>query len=319
MKIIFLVSIILLLILIPLPINAAVTQTINYWENQDYLLNNTDIAKNINEIIKESNEIPKIKYEINLDRNEHRRIIGGGLYVETDIDVKQNLAIDKFEIDFYVDNVMNPNLIGESILFEILGQDFVKDMGIVAVNAPGWEITSWDQYAVMLTNLENEIFGNKIFIWVAIKNQSNFKGREFFIKNRHILDFESKIKINEDYKFTQFSPNLWEPYTESEIISQQVINNKINFFALLYNVKERFIEFDYSYDYQEDINAKIVEENRKSTNQTLEQIKEESRNSTNLALKLFGISIIISILSFIISFYEKLKSIINWIKSKGSN
>lgn len=353
MKRILLVSIILLLVLIPLPIDAAVTVTRDYWENGTYLLNNPNIVENINKTTCQSNKIPTITYEINLGRKESSRIMYNIINVDTYIDTNKNVAIERFEIIYVVNDLKNPNLVGEKIVFSncLLDPRCIessRNTKIISVNAPGWEIVKYSENiaGMILENKENKIFGNKIIVWVAIKEQNKFKRREFILYNRDVVDFESTITVDGTYEFTRFEPNLpyefkpeeeirsyadiWALERNSFVISQHIIKNKIDFIVRLkggdyegqdlFQLKpEKVIEFDYSYDYQEDINAKIVKENGESTNQTLQQIKEESRNSTNLALILFGISIIISLSSRISSFFEKLKSIITWIKSKGSN
>ena len=70
-------------------------------------------------------------------------------------------------------------------------------------------------------------------------------------------------------------------------------------------VPEKIMVFDYTYEYQEDVNAKIVEENRKATEQTLVKIERSSKESSRLALTLFAISIFVSVVSLIISMYPK--------------
>ena len=353
MKRIFLVSIILLLASLPLPIDAAVTVTRDYWENGTYLLNNPNIVENINKTTYQSNKIPTIRYEINLGRKESSRIMFNIINVDTYIDTSKNIAIERFEIIYVVNDLKNPNLVGEKIFFSNCWLDprcieSSRNTKIISVNAPGWEIVKYNESTTMiLENKENKIFGNKIIVWVAIKEQNKFKRREFILYNREVIDFETTLTIDNNYEFTRFEPNLpyefksekeihsyadiWALERNSFVLSQHTIKNKIDFIVRLkgddyegqdlFQLKpEKVIEFDYSYDYQEDVNAKIVEENRESTNQTLEQIKEESRNSTNLALILFGFSVLISILSLICSLFpEKSKSIINRINFKKSN
>jgi len=133
------------------------------------------------------------------------------------------------------------------------------------------------------------------------------------------------MQVEDDYEFTRFDPELpsrfktkaeansyeelFDLHSDSKIISEQIIKNKINFKGWLkgenYNgsdsfkglIPEKIIEFNYTYDYQEDINKGIAKETKKATKLTLDKILIESKRSMRLALVLFGISIILWFIS----------------------
>ena len=222
------------------------------------------------------------------------------------------------------------NLIGESIFFSILSDQntFIENekVKVVAVKALGWKILKWENdNGLSLENVENKPFGHQILILVEIQEQSIWKGRNFKIYNRNSTLFETTMQVEDDYEFTRFDPELPTRFktkaeansyedlldlcSDSKIISEQIIKNKIKFRSWLkgkdYNgsnsfkglIPEKIIEFNYTYDYQEDINKRIAKETKKATKLTLDKIVVESKRSMRLALVLFGLSIVLWFIS----------------------
>jgi hypothetical protein len=346
MKKIFLISIIFIFIFVPLYVGAVMGE----WQDTDYLSKNPSVGESLDVAPHQFEDINTIKYDIDLGRKEKSRIIFSAINVDTYINTSKDTVIERFKITYYVDDITNPDLIGEKIFFNYCAGfdkkyiESCKNTKIVAVNAPGWEINNTSTFAA-LENKESKILGNIIYVWVAVKDQSKFKRREFSLYNRDVVDFKTSITIDDNYEFTRFEPSLpyefkpedelnsyvdlWDLERNSFVILQQIIKNKIDFVVRLsgdnylgsnsfsYGKPKKVIEFNYSYDYQEDVNAKIVEENKNSTNSTLSQIKNESQKSIHWAIFLFVITFITSICSLYVSLFpKKSKHIINWSKYK---
>ena len=325
------ISIILLALITPRAVTAEALKATDYWEDSVYLSNNSELKKNIKESFAESKKFPKIIYTIDLGRKENERIVIGDIKIETSINIEKNSAIEKIKINYLVEKLKEPNLIGQNISFYVSSdQNYIvgqKEIKIIAVKAPGWEISRFDSDWILLENTKNELFGNQILILIEIQEQGNWKGRYFKIFNRNSILFEATMYIGDGYEFVRFDPELptrfktreeassyeqlFELHGDSTIISEQIIKNKINFTSWLKGenyigsqtfkglMPKKIIEFNYTYDYQEDINKKVAEETEKATKITLDKIFAKSKESTCLALILFGLSLVLWLISML--------------------
>lgn len=283
----------------------------------------------------------KVRTTIDIEQNTAYEIIELH-YVQEMMDIS-NVDSGKSSVE----RKFVPDLVGEHIYFHLETSDrnsgnWAKDLSIVSVEAHGWRITVHGsaKEIVLLEKLEDKPLGNRVYFACEIRNQDRYRGRQFDVYNRDVIGFDANIKISGDYEFIAFNPTLpykskaedgtnspedyYDIYTDSKIMSNQVTRNKIHYSAWLQGndylggdshgglVPEKLISFDYTYEYQEDVNAKIVEENKKATEQTLGKIEDTSVTSTWLAIGLFGISIVVSVCGVIISTHPV------WFKSKIS-
>ncbi|MCK4798195.1 MAG: hypothetical protein KAT05_12490 [Spirochaetes bacterium] len=287
----------------------------NYYEDAEYLNNNTNIVDLINHTINEPKESSKIFYTIDLGRKEKWRPLIGEISSKSFINPIDDIALEIIEIHFFKTDP--PNLVDLKIFFDVSDRYYSENIRIVAISGQGWEINNISNSGMaIITNVEyKKYLSDYINIYVVINNQSKFKERSFKIYNRDAVYFNTEIKLDKLYEFKSFNYQLpyklgsqeeiqtykdyFDIYSDSIIFSNKIINNELVFNSYLQGddylglnsfgegIPKKIIDFSYSYDYQENTNAKIVEENRKST---------------SLAIKLFTASLIISLISLFCSF-----------------
>lgn len=290
----------------------------NFYEDTEYLNNNKNIKELIINTINEPKESSKILYIIDLGRKEKSRPLIGEISYKSLINPTDDIALEIIEIHFFKTDP--PNLVDLKIFFDVSDQYYSENIRIVAISGQGWEINKISNSATaVITNIEyKEYLSDYIKIVVEINNQSKFKERSFKIFNRDAVYFNTEIKLDKLYEFKSFNyqlpyklgsqeeiqtyKNYFDIYSDSIVFSNKIINNELVFNSYLQGddylgldsfgegIPKKIIDFSYSYDYQENTNAKIVEENRKST---------------SLAIKLFTASLIISLISLLCTLYKK--------------
>lgn len=321
MKKILLLLVLALILLLPIESNAnpEKKKIKDLWQDESYPFESNSFQEFKKILPKKDKDILKIQYYIDLGRQKNSRIVFSGLNITTYIDTEKDIAFDHIQINFLDRDRTNPDLIGERLYLYQLTHLCANNIKIINVVAPGWSIIKHINHSsVLLENIENKYFGSQIDIVIEISEQSKFKGRDFKIFNRDAITFKSFTKIDNSHEFLwinlnlphKFKPltevkkqeDLWDFYTESSIHSQNITKNIFSFFATLKGTDytggnsfsglkpEKIIDFNYTYDYQEDTNKKIV---------------EESNLATILALVLFGVSILFNIGFFILSKWSK--------------
>ena len=286
-------------------------------------------------------DIPKLKYKIDLGRKQTSRKLTGFIDVQTYIDIEKNTAVDRIDLHFMVDDVTAPGLMGENIAFVVSG-DEAKSVEILHVSAPGWKFMISCNQWIYLENIREESFGSIVVVFVLVKDQDKFKGRSFEIFNRNALQFDALIKLSEGYNFLSFDETLpydtprredvktledtLISYTKSSVTSKQITMDTVKLCSRLIgsdyhgnekigsNIPKKVIKCGYTYDYQEDINARIVKESASQLKKTLLAIQETSQEALTTSQWWSCLAIGITVILFFVSILPPISRIRSFFK-----
>ncbi|MCK4968395.1 MAG: hypothetical protein KAS12_05035 [Candidatus Aenigmarchaeota archaeon] len=313
------------------------------WHNEKLLKKYPEILKktNFHWLFENNTDKKTIGYSIHLASKDKIRPIIASISIDTIIYPRNNYAIDEITIDYSgsgldknidfsdgclswsIDNLMNLEN------FHLYAMDYPKSAKKISPKNDG----QWQLFSNISSSAPYEI-GNIFKFLVLIENQNSYKRRQLRVFDREYVVFSTNIRLSSDeFEFASFNPNL----PDFKIINSKLPDSMqkdnipsqlkfefskyvINYEALLVSAKyvgndklfgktpEIETIFDYSYDYDLNINKKTAVELKKSTETTLKKIQystartiknieEESNRSTYLALLLFGISVFIAIIT----------------------
>ncbi|MFK5968661.1 MAG: hypothetical protein QM487_00850 [Candidatus Marithrix sp.] len=266
-----------------------------------------------------------IKYQIAFVNKQNEPPLVSSIEINSHIDSEKNILFEAIKITYLPKRGYNfeAALKGEEINiyidpFGVKNQD----ISIVDISAPGWRINK-NNNSAHLTSLYDTLFNNTIHFILIVKNQNRYKRRIIDFYNLYGVDFYCKLNIDSSYNFTGFFPNLpfpsrdlptpmndiYNSFGASLTKQNQVQNNRILYQGYFVSDVNYFddlkfygsppktqMQFSYGYDFIRNTNNLIVEENKRSTKYTLDEIIRSSKEATSIALILFAISILISII-----------------------
>ena len=251
-----------------------------------------------------------ISYSIYLASKDKIRPIIASISIDTIIYPKNNYAIDEITIDYSGAGLANNVAFSNGCLsWSIDNQRGWENFHIFAMDYPKStkSLNSKNDNSLwrLFSNISNSSFpevGNIFKFLILIENPNIYKRRQLRILDREYVAFSTNIRLgNNEFEFSSFNPNLPDfkiinsklpDSIQKENIPRQFklefSKHVIDYEALLVSAKyegndqlfgktpEIETIFDYSYEYDFDINKKTALALKNSTEKTLKNIQKST-------------------------------------------